>query len=45
MVKKALDISASRKSKSKLQKGKSRSVAEQAVVIASKLANRQRGRP
>ena len=45
MVKKALDVSSSRKSKSKQQKGKSRSVVEQAVVVASKLANRQRGRP
>jgi hypothetical protein len=45
MVKKALEVSSSRKPKSKPQKGKSRSVAEQAVVIASKLANRQRGRP
>jgi hypothetical protein len=45
MVKKALDVSAKRRLKAKLQKAKSRSVVEQAVVIASKLANRQRGRP
>jgi hypothetical protein len=45
MVKKALDVSQSRKPKPKSQKGKSRSVAEQAIMIASKLANRQRGRP
>jgi hypothetical protein len=45
MIKKALDVSANRKFKAKLQKSKGRSVAEQAVVVASKLANRQRGRP
>jgi hypothetical protein len=45
MIKKALDVSTNRKSKGKTQKLKSRSVAEQAVVVASKLANRQRGRP
>jgi hypothetical protein len=45
MVEKALDVSAKRKSKAKQQKAKGRSVAEQAVVVASKLANRQRGRP
>jgi hypothetical protein len=45
MIKKALDVSTNRKPKPRPQKGKSRSVTEQAIMIASKLANRQRGRP
>jgi hypothetical protein len=45
MVKRALKVANAHSRKSKLRTKKDGSVVNQAVVLASKLAKRQRGRP